>query len=283
MLQATINDKIIVNFQNIINSNDNFVLHTYLDRNGKDQWSLICSCMNWITVAIRHLKNFPILNSDPDIRGMQIYSIICSIDIVVEAVLQLYRVIFNCDDKQLPFEDGNQIFKKIVFTELNDDDYFKQIRACFGAHPVNIKTTNNKKERLFASWPYRNHFNNDTDLQVQLYSNNPDIPDTTFGLSIKELMQYLESRYQYLDIISEEIIMQYQNKKAELRNTPISVEKDVISIISNLQRENILRFNNDEYRYMLNEMLLLLKTDLSEPSYQKCACKFKTNLGAVEH
>lgn len=280
VLAPSINDKAIVHFRNTINSNNNFVLNTYLNKNGKDQWSLICSSMNWITVAIRYLENFPALDTDPDIKAMQVYSIISSIDIVVEAILQLHRVIFDCKDKQLPFRDKNHIFKKTVFTKLNDDDYFKQIRACFGAHPVNLNATNsnNKEERLFASWPYRGHFNNDTDLQVQLYSNDPDTPDTTFGLSIKELIKYLKSRYEYIDIIAEEVIKQYQKKKEKLINTQINTGKDAISTIDILKNANILRFNDDEYRHTLNEIELILKTELAEPIYNKDATEFKTSL-----
>lgn len=281
----SVSDKNITNFREIINGNDQFVYHTYINNNGKDQWGLICSSMNWITVAIRYLESFPQLDANPDIKGMQIYSIISSIDIVIEAVMQLYRVFFEKKINKLPLKSNSTIFKKYVFTNMDDDDYFKQIRACFGAHPVNLEGINkNKKEnRLFASWPYQGLCDNGIDLQVQLYSNDPDTPDATFGLSIKELMEYLESRYNYLNVISDKIISNYEKKKLELAKIKIPIGKTIPEVIKILQAENAIRFNKDEYNGVLYELYLLFKINLYEPEYKDDENTFKNTLHPLIH
>lgn len=276
----SVSDKNITNFRNIVNGNDQFVYHTYINNSGKDQWSLICSSMNWITVAIKYLEKFPQLDTNPDVKGMQIYSLISSIDIVIEAVMQLYRVFFETKINKLPLKDRSTIFKKYVFTDMDDDDYFKQIRACFGAHPVNLEGVNkNKKEnRLFASWPYQDRCDNGIDLQVQLYSNDPDTPDAIFGLSIKELMKYLESRYEYLNVISEKILDNYENRKLELAKTKIPIGKTIFETIKILQDENTIRFNKDEYNGVLHEFYLLFETSLEESEYEEDENTFKNTL-----
>lgn len=89
---ADIDDKKITAFRQLVNDNNRFVLKAYANKQGKNQWNLICSSMDWISVAIRNLHCFPALDSNIDVRVMQIYSLISSIDIVNEAVMQLHRV-----------------------------------------------------------------------------------------------------------------------------------------------------------------------------------------------
>lgn len=89
---ADLDDKKITAFRDLVNDNNRFVLKAYANKQGKNQWNLICSSMDWISVAVRNLHSFPALDSNIDIRVMQIYSLISSIDIVNEAVMQLHRV-----------------------------------------------------------------------------------------------------------------------------------------------------------------------------------------------
>ncbi|MEL9819564.1 hypothetical protein J4W95_13355, partial [Escherichia coli] len=156
----TINDTLITDFRDVVNERD-FVYSYFINRNGKNQFSPICSCMDWITVSVRYLMNIPEISEDIDIKAMQIYTIISSIDIIVEAVRQLHRIIESDNNfMKWPFKGSVDIFKdKIHYLSHEDDDsYFKSIRAIFGAHPTNLK--NNYGERLFASWPHFYALNN---------------------------------------------------------------------------------------------------------------------------
>lgn len=268
-----VNDQKIMDFRKLVNSNNNFVLHTCLNKEGKNQWNLICSSMDWISVAIRNLQNFTELDSNIDVRVMQIYSLISSIDIVHEAITQLHRVFFGC--KSRPFNGEKSIFNQRLFDE-DDNRYFKEIRACFGAHPVNLNGEN--KEKRFASWPYEGLNKDESDLQVLLYSNNPRKTDIILNLKVEELMTFLTSRYNYLDNISEEILRQYNVRKKELISTPIEQDTNSQKFVDILLKENNLRFNNSYYQSTLEEIALLLRTQLAEESLQEECRAFHSSL-----
>ncbi|MGL1193665.1 hypothetical protein ACSTLL_17820 [Vibrio parahaemolyticus] len=127
---ADIDDKKITAFRQLVNDNNRFVLKAYANKQGKNQWNLICSSMDWISVAIRNLHSFPALDSNIDVRVMQIYSLISSIDIVNEAVMQLHRVFFGNSTKLMPFKGEKSIFRERIF-DKDDSDYFKEIREWF--------------------------------------------------------------------------------------------------------------------------------------------------------
>lgn len=272
---ADIDDKKINAFRYLVNDNNRFVLKAYANKQGKNQWNLICSSMDWISVAIRNLHSFPALDSNIDVRVMQIYSLISSIDIVNEAVMQLHRVFFGNSTKQMPFKGEKSIFRERIF-DKDDSDYFKEIRACFGAHPVNLNGEG--KEKRFASWPYEGFTKNSSDLEVRLYSNDPNKDDIVLGLNFKELVAFLQSRYDYLDNISLEIEKQYELCKNELASNTIAHCIDMRETVDILLKENELRFNNDYYRSTLEELALLLSTHLSEADLAKEELQFKNRL-----
>lgn len=270
-----IDDKKITAFRQLVNDNNQFVSKAYANKQGKNQWNLICSSMDWISVAIRNLHSFPALDSNIDVRVMQIYSLISSIDIVYEAVMQLHRVFFGYSTKRMPFKGERIIFRERIF-DKDDSEYFKEIRACFGAHPVNLYGEG--KEKRFASWPYEGFTKSSSDLEVRLYSNFPNKEDIVLGLNLKELVAFLQSRYEYLDNISLEIKRQYELCKKELELAPIAHCKDVRESVEILLKENESRFNNDYYRSTLEELALLLSTHLSEAELAEEELKFKNSL-----
>ncbi|EMR34354.1 hypothetical protein [Vibrio harveyi] len=270
-----IDDKKITAFRHLVNDNNRFVLKAYANKQGKNQWSLICSSMDWISVAIRNLHSFPALDSSIDVRVMQVYSLISSIDIVNEAVMQLHRVFFGNSTKLMPFKGEKSVFRERIF-DKDDSDYFKEIRACFGAHPVNLNGEG--KEKRFASWPYEGFTKSSSDLEVRLYSNDPNKDDIVLGLNFKELVAFLQSRYDYLDNISLEIERQYELCKNELASNTIAHCIDMRESVDILLKENESRFNNDYYRSTLEELALLLSTHLSEADLAEEELKFKNRL-----
>ena len=51
--------ELIGQFRDRVNKN-NYVLNKYRNIDGKNKWSCICSCMDWIYVAISYLSENPI-------------------------------------------------------------------------------------------------------------------------------------------------------------------------------------------------------------------------------
>lgn len=270
-----INDDQIVAFRALVNGCDQFVLRTYSEREGKNQWNLICSSMDWISVAIRNLQNFPELDSNIDVRVMQVYSLISSVDIVHEAITQLHRVFFDQRSSTVPFKGDRDIFAQRAF-DRDDNEYFKEIRSCFGAHPVNLMGEG--KERRFASWPYEGGLQGGSDFQVRLYSNDPSIDDITFGLNVSEIFAFLRSRYAYLGNISSQIVKLYGQSRQELASKPIERDENILQNVYTLLAENDLRFGNDYYKNTLDELKLLLETKLIEAALFEEEAEFKRAL-----
>ncbi len=207
--------KLINNFRKIIIEDDN-IMNKYLNilkiQNDKlenrNQWNCICSCMDWITVSVQHIK----ANSSKDISEftpVELYAYISSVDSIVEAVRQLHRVIIPEKENTLPFKNESTIFKGNPFVQ-NDFKYFKNIRACFGAHSVNLEDPydrENKSKRRFASWSYSY---GSSSYSIVIYSNweneeNEDGKPIFLSISLDEINSFAEKYYNYLNYLGESI------------------------------------------------------------------------------
>lgn len=49
---------LINEFREVVNKN-NFTYFRYSNNRNKNQWNCICSAMDWITVAVEHLADYP--------------------------------------------------------------------------------------------------------------------------------------------------------------------------------------------------------------------------------
>ena len=58
-MKDRVNDEKISDFRELVNSNSSFVCNIYHNKDGKNYWNIICSCMDWLTVSIRYLQNAP--------------------------------------------------------------------------------------------------------------------------------------------------------------------------------------------------------------------------------
>ncbi|MEB6378764.1 hypothetical protein MXM41_07435 [Leclercia adecarboxylata] len=274
---VTLNDSLINDFRDVVND-EGFAYHYFANKDGRNQFNPICSCMDWITVAVRSISNFPELSEDIDVKAMQVYSLISSIDIVTEAVGQLHRIIMN-DPKRKdkwPFKDSTHIFveKSSYLSDRNDDDYFKEIRAIFGAHPTKLEKGS---ERMFASWPHYHAFN-ENDFTVSIYSNKPESDNIIFGIKIKELLEYLKERYEYLSVLGK--VLQDLKKKhyKMLSKRPIPPTDNIKDELRVLLSEVEVRGNNDYYRMELGDLKHMFEGDVKEPHLMDETRAFKDML-----
>jgi len=250
---SQVDDELITRFREVVNDSHMFVFHTYSNRNGKNQWNPICSCMDWISVAIRSIYGAPSFSTNIDVKVMQIYSLISSIDIVNESIISLHSIFKSKKGRVSPFKGANNCFESKSIS-CDDDSYFKEIRARFGAHPINLDGENG--ERLFASWPH-DGFDTEYDIQVRLYSNVVGNDDKTFGIKISELLTFLVLRYSYLNTLIEEISHQYsiycEGKSAQ----PIPRTPDILKQIDILEKESEIRLDNDYYRSTILDLKMI--------------------------
>ena len=195
------------------------------------------------------------------------YSFISVIDIVAESITQLHRVFIS--HEKLLFED--KLF------ENDDNEYFKQIRACFGAYPVNLNPNNSNKQRYFASWPFNCFSTEKTDLDVRLYSNKLDEEDLTLSLKADELISFLKERYYYLDVIIEEINRQFLDYKKDQSKKPITANGSPLEVFHKLAKESAVRLGNDYYHEIINDLIIIFRTTLGD-EYKVEEAEFKKSL-----
>lgn len=238
--------QLIKDFRNKVNENS-FVLFKYQNTKNRNKWGCVCSAMDWITIASDHLVNRADLDS-----SIGVYTYISCIDIIVEAIQQLYRVFFSTD--KIIFHNDCDCFAKNKFKQT-DNEYFSTIRACFGAHPVDLNEPTKSEDRSlrrFASWPVKVGIG---DYTVILYSNQPDEEFIFLNISFSQLNKYAEKHYNYLNTLMHEIDSQYQTFVLEMQNTFIPECQDPLSHLKTLLAASIQRLDNDYYKHTIKSLI----------------------------
>ena len=188
--------------RNRVNDSD-FVLTMYSNHNGKNLWNCICSAIDWIQVGVASVRKEHIFTNDRFLDCMNFYKYISSIDVTCDGIYQLHRVFMG--NNILPFENDCSIFNHHILNTKSDDEFFKELRACFGAHPVNLNNRKNKEEKRFASWSIIGPSFNEYDCNVILYSSNPEEKDIYLGVNVSDLKLYFEKRYNYIEKIIKKV------------------------------------------------------------------------------
>ena len=257
--------KLLASFLSTIGEND-LIYFLYRNQNGKNKWNIIRSAIDWISVSVDGIhsctQSLNLNNSNE--ASLKMINLVIYVDILWEAIQQLHRVVFNTG--AIPFKMEKTIFKKNKLVN-SDNNYFKTIRACFAAHPVDLKdyfTSSKKEERRYASWS--GQIGRSSDFSVILYSNIVGEEDIWFNLDIDELVQFAERNYNYLKTLQKELERQkieYKNKyKAiEIRKSD-SAEKQIDILID----ESFKRFDNDCCKYRLDELKMIFSTSIQNPN-----------------
>jgi hypothetical protein len=259
-----ITNDIIDSFRRKVDS-ENFVLNRYRDQNGICLWNIICSSMDWIDVAVSYFDKNPTIGNTDDInqQSINVFTYISFIDIIVEAIKQLHLIFFKAEESKYPFEGVKDVFKLNKFSN-DDTKYFKLIRACFGAHSVDLKdyfSNKSKKEKRCASWPYKSL--SDVDLDVHLYPESPHDKDLIFTVKFDELYSFLVKTYTYLNVISSQIDKLKKSDYEKFRSKKIKNFKNIQTEIKNLLSENKQRLDNEYYAFLLNDISLILTTKIT--------------------
>ena len=271
-MRNVVSDDKVNDFRNLVNSNSNFVYQIYKDKGGKNLFNLVCSCMDWITVSVRHLENAPEFDKDIDTRCMQIYSLISSIDLIFESIKQLHRVFLN--ERTIPFSGKKKCFDNRLFSNEDDNNYFKTIRACFGAHPVALNQENTKR---FASWPFDSPFNTG-DLTVHLYSREVNEDDLALHLNINELLAFLKIRYSYIDVITDKVETLFFEYQRSISKQLIEHKLVPLEQLYVLKSESEKRLNNDYYNGEIDDLIMIFEAVVTEKALIPIANSYKDSL-----
>lgn len=224
-----------------------FVHHHYLVTNERNGWSCICSAMDWLTEAVDALPEFQKRARGRGARWIDLYGLISCIDVTMDATEQLHRCVFQRGGKpaEFPFPAKGIFSKPTGFESLSDRKFFKELRAGFGAHPVNMEDSENtvspkERARRFASWVLsseRFQMLGDFDFSVRLYSSVKGVEDIHLGVKVSELEEFCKLFHAHLEAIVAEIKRQYRAFAAKCRKDPIERRPDSVAQWEVLQRE----------------------------------------------
>lgn len=239
---------LIRQFRDKMNDDYHYVLHKYCDVNGKNLWNVICSAMDWIDVAVDGIPYIQLVSKNQNVASLNLMQLICALDLVVESVKQLYRVF----EQRYPCTNDRSVFKD----KKTDDDYFKNIRAMFGVHPVNLK---DDEERYYASWSTP-HLK--SDFSVIVYSNLVDKEDQIYSIRIDDLFEYAQRRYSLLSVLMAYVESDYQSHVEKRKSQQIPKGLTTRDQLDVLLRENEQRFGRREaYWYQLEQLNQLFDVD----------------------
>lgn len=254
----------------------NFLVKRYYNQSNKDNWSLIVSTCQWIQVSETALKNFGGFDGDINKRSFDFFSLIFATDMMWEAIIKLNSVLKPHSDK--PFKGENDVFKNRpkILEGKDDNYYFKTLRACFGAHTVDLNldfsdqtSTSQKVSRnFFASWPHNRHNKMvNFEFKVELWPHDKSLSlngeHYSVTSSYDELFHFLEKRYNFILDLIIEIDMQYDSFKKKLCkkiNIPGSINP--IKSIEILKVESERRL--DLYMYELKKLDQLFQIEENE-------------------
>lgn len=251
-----------------------FLCPQYCNIDDRNRWNCICSAMDWIDVGMSSiddaLTEFRQANALQ--KSMKFFYYVVCIDVVWEAIKQLHRVFIN--RRTIPFQDTHRWFANNQFNQ-DDNTYFKTIRACFGAHSVNLQDIPGHKQ-MFASWSYS--FNSKDSISIILYTNMPDQKDVHLSVDIAQLHNFFKERYEYIQKIIETIDAIDDNYYDTFRQTPIKACDDPVEQISVLMEENKKRLESEDIELRLKEIKSFLQVRFICPENKAKLERFREQL-----
>lgn len=267
--------KLIDDFREEVNDNYFFACFYYQNRNGKNLWSIICSAMDWIDVSVDYLNDHQFSNLGRT-QSIELFSLIECCDIITEAIEQLHRVLFST--KKRVFGEDNDCFEGNIFSQ-KDREYFKTIRACFGAHPVNLDDSLWGDEKKYASWSGR--FESGYDFDVVLYSNKPDRDNIYFHIRFNQIEKFVNKYYNHLPVLKKQLSCQYRRFCEYMRKQPFDCAGTYQEQLLILQEESKKRLDIDYYSYIISEVRLIYETPITCANNVELVEQYRNALVAV--
>jgi hypothetical protein len=258
-----LDSSLLEEFKQAVSDHDDFLINTYSNYNGKNLWNLICSAKDWLSVSVNGLPYIDLNHAHDDVRSLNVLQLIMAYDLALQAIEQLHHVF----EMEHPLKKDHSVFNEAV----PDDTYFSQIRACFGAHPVDLRSADGTKstDKYFASWSSNVGF--EGDYTVYLYSNNPDVVQPIpFSMSFAKIHEYTVKRYSLLSNVVCVIEEKKGNFVEEQRQRAIGRSSDIIEQLQILLKENSIRIGDGEgYRYDIQTLIELFTAPQDFPEQER--------------
>ncbi|MCG3086382.1 hypothetical protein [Sporosarcina cyprini] len=263
---------VIKDFRNTISGNNFFVLNRYRNHEGKNKWNIICSAMDWIEVAVEGMPAIDLKHSNANVLSLNFMQLVCAMDLVKEAIDQLFRVF----SVTYPYTNDSSVFNN----EVSDDSYFKHVRAVFGTHPVNLKgVSKGDNGKYYASWSSANIRD---DFSVVMYSNSLEKKSYIFSVKIENLFRYITLRYDLLNQLNDFVEKEHEEHIKSLKVKVIPKNVKMQEQVEILLKENEKRYGgSDAYSYELSIIKRLLQISYDKLPIKKEATEYLKKLSLV--
>lgn len=154
-MNEILNPQILEDFHSdFINRLSSCKLSYYLREKGsnKSKENAIHASIIWIREAVRQINNSKTVRGSEELSDLFVF--ISFIDILLESSDQIYCTLYN---KDFNTEQGGFCFHGVpsLYEGLDNKKYFKEIRALFSAHPVNLREPSQKPRKArYADLPF---------------------------------------------------------------------------------------------------------------------------------
>ena len=175
--------------------------------------------MDWIDVGVQYIEESQPSGSHSLRNCMEIYSFLAAIDITYKAIIRLFWVLQKNGDSstrdRTPFYKDKGCFSAVTNWTISDDKFFKEIRACCGAHPTDLQTyisddKSEKKQYRYAYWTYSETHSS---FNIMLYPEKATGETIIVKILYAELIDYFEQRFNYLNVLIKRIDDLYDEYK----------------------------------------------------------------------
>ena len=171
------------------------------------------------------------------------------------------------------FKDQNDCFPNNVF-KMNDWNYFKRLRACFGVHPVDIGNKGEKKR--FASWS--GDFESSGGFSVRLYSGEVNGQDMDLSIDFNQLNKFVHKYYEHLPVLKAELERQYSEYLDSKRKESFECIGDPVTRLNTLRRENRDRLDNEYYASTIDQLIMIFDTPITCKENESLVAQYRDAL-----
>jgi hypothetical protein len=248
--QTFLDEKIIQNFRNIINSTrifNNLIKH-------KNRYNLICAVIDRINSAVIYLNQH---SAHPKSEEEFIFFLVYSC-ILKDGIYKLYENVFHklptLQGEKRYFINASNYFDPIFDENTcpNDDMFFEYLRSVTFAHPFDTKFRNRpflkNGESQCSPWVIVNsmfsNFGKDDAVGVRVYSNIEERDLYDIQISFTAVKEYIKARYlcliELMEWAKSEVIEQNNQWKA----TKVFRSENPIETVKSIKEILCSRFEN---------------------------------------
>jgi hypothetical protein len=212
--------ELIQNFRKEVNEYQTGFISKMRNVDGNNEFNRICSSMDWIEInVINYNEMFKKMEYGRNSLDSLYY--IMMVDAILQGIKGLHKALGikydsenrkfflkKADSKKIKYDFKSYEMINAEDSELfdsidKDDDYFSKIRACFGAHVVDISSKKGNDNKYFSSWT--GNILASWTWTVFLYNSKSDCSDIMLKLDMRCIDAFINNKYESLTKLIDKV------------------------------------------------------------------------------